>query len=76
MARCARAQAYGGVLSMIKGTSLFDTVAISGTKAKARAGLVRRCAFGRVWADGVRGRLQQAWLHGWCAERRRRGFHG
>ncbi len=37
---------------MDKGTALFDAVAISGTAARVRAGLVRRCA---VWA-GVGGR--------------------
>jgi hypothetical protein len=39
-ARCARAQKYGGgiggVLSMAKGTALFDGVAISGTEAYVR----------------------------------------
>ncbi len=40
-ARCARAQIAGGVLSMTKGTALFDAVAISGTEAGVRAGLVR-----------------------------------
>jgi hypothetical protein len=39
VARCARAQSSGGVLAMIKGTALFDTVAISGTAAaNVRAG--------------------------------------
>ncbi len=41
-------QGDGGVLSMDKGTALFDAVAISGTEAKARAGLVRRCAVNRA----------------------------
>ncbi len=36
---CARAQANsGGVLSMVRGTALFDTVAISDTRAEVRAG--------------------------------------
>jgi hypothetical protein len=62
---------------MTKGTALFDTVAISGTEAKVRAGLVRRCAVGA----GVGGRGATAdcngrgWV-GWCAERRRRGEDG
>jgi hypothetical protein len=38
-ARCVCAQWYrGGVLSMAKGTALFDTVAISDTFAEVRAG--------------------------------------
>jgi hypothetical protein len=54
-AGCTRVQLFGGVLSMTKGTALFDAVAIFGTEAEARAGLVRRCAVGeRVSADGVR----------------------
>ncbi len=36
--RCARAQYSSGVLSMVKGTALFDAVAISGTEAVVRAG--------------------------------------
>jgi hypothetical protein len=43
--RCARAQNNGGVLSMTKGTALFDTVAISGTEAIVRAGRAG-CAVG------------------------------
>jgi hypothetical protein len=46
-------QLLGGVLSMVKGTALFDTLAISGTRATVRAGLVRRCVVGRVSAEGV-----------------------
>jgi hypothetical protein len=76
-ARCARAQIFGGVLSMAKGTALFDAVAISGTEALVRAGPVRRCAVGA----GVGGRGATAdcngrgWV-GWCAVGRwRRGEH-
>ena len=50
-------QPFGGVLSMVKGTALFDTVAISGTEATVRASWAG-CALERVSADGVRGRLQ------------------
>jgi hypothetical protein len=41
--RCARAQGNGGggVLSMVKGTALFDAVAISDTAAGVRARVVR-----------------------------------
>ncbi len=35
--RCARTQAFGGVLFMAKGTALFDAVAISDTGASVRA---------------------------------------
>ncbi len=86
--RCARAQGSGGgltgrsdggggVLSMAKGTALFDAVAISDTQAecvlegtKVRVG--PDAHMGRVSADGVRGRLQWAWLPRLCAEVRRR----
>jgi hypothetical protein len=60
--RYTRAQGFsGGVLSMDRGTALFDTVAISDTEALHES--VRRCkscrwALGRVSADGVRGRLR------------------
>jgi hypothetical protein len=59
----ARAQSGGGVLSMAKGTALFDAVAISSVLgASVRKGAGRRCEpcrclRGRVWADGVRGRF-------------------
>jgi hypothetical protein len=62
--RCAHAQkGGGGVLSMAKGTALFDAVAISDTEAGVRKGAGRRCEpgrflRGRVRADGMRGRLQ------------------
>jgi hypothetical protein len=60
-ARCARAQrSGGGVLSMAKGTALFDTVAISGTEAGVRAGWCGDAQLGRVSADGCEGRLQWA----------------
>ena len=76
--RCARAQGSGGgLLSMAKGTALFDAVAISDTHAecvlegtKVRVG--PDAHMGRVSADGVRGRLQWAWLPRLCAEVRRR----
>jgi hypothetical protein len=35
---CTRAQPFGGVLDMVKGTALFDTVAISDTEADRTAG--------------------------------------
>jgi hypothetical protein len=66
-------QSYGGgVISMVRGTALFDAVAISGTESGVRAGAGRRCesgrcARGRVLADAVRGRLQCSWLVG-CAQ--------
>ena len=63
MARRTRAQSgefysSGGVISMDKGTVLFDGVAISGTEATdVRVGGQRcvpgRCAWWAVWADGV-----------------------
>jgi hypothetical protein len=62
---------------MAKGTALFDTVAISGTEARVRAGLVRRCA---VWAVvGGRGATADCsglGCAGLCAGLRRRGEHG
>ena len=58
-----RSDGGGGVLSMAKGTALFDAVAISDTQAecvlegtKVRVGPDTH--MGRVSADGVRGRLQ------------------
>jgi hypothetical protein len=64
------------VLFMTKGTALFDAVAISGTEALVRAGLVRRCAVGeRVSADGVRRPIavgvavRRAMAVAWCAWR-------
>jgi hypothetical protein len=60
----------GGVLSMGKGTALFDGVAISGTEAEVRVGRPG-CVVGRVSADGVRGRLQLAWQRRLCAVQRR-----
>ena len=60
-ARCTRAQTDGGVLIMAKGAALFDTVAISDTRAAGvRVGRGRNPISGRmrvverVWADGVR----------------------
>jgi hypothetical protein len=50
-ARCTHAQGYGnggGVISMDKGTALFDGVAISGTEAQVRAG-------GQRWVPGPMG---------------------
>jgi hypothetical protein len=49
---------------MTAGTALFDAVAISGTEAKARAGLVRRCAVGA--GVGGRGALADCSTRG-CA---------
>ncbi len=79
-ARCARAQINGGggggVLSMTKGTALFDAVAISGTGAAVRASRAG-CAVGA----GVGGRGASAdcigrGCAGLCAGLRRRGAHG
>ncbi len=82
-ARCTRVQTDGGVLFMITGTALFDSVAISGTEAIVqhyllaivRAALGRRCAHGA----GVGGRDATADCNGrgcagLCAGRRR-GAH-
>jgi hypothetical protein len=76
-ARCACVQSYGGVLSMFKGTALFDAVAISGTRATVRAGLVRRCAVGAgVGGRGASADCNRRGCAGLCAVgRRRRGEH-
>jgi hypothetical protein len=76
-ARCTRAQSgSGGVLVMYKGTALFDTVAISGSEAAVRAGLVRRCAVGAgVCGRGARADCSGRGCAGLCAGRRRRGEH-
>jgi hypothetical protein len=80
--RCARAQVYaGGVLSMFKGTALFDAVAISDTGAGVRYWQFGdasrgRCALGRVLAYGMRGRfaagvagpaVRRRAMAAWCA---------
>ncbi len=62
-AHVPQADSYGGVLSMLKGTALFEAMTISDTEASVRGGAGRRCesgrrALGRVSADGVQGRLQ------------------
>ncbi len=58
-AQCTRAQINGGgVLSIAKGTALFDAVAISGTDAGVRGGAGRRCESGRcAHGAGVGGRV-------------------
>jgi hypothetical protein len=62
---------------MTAGTALFDTVAISGTEAKARAGLVRRCAVGAgVGGRGATADCNGRGCAGLCVGRRRRGAHG
>ena len=54
--RCARAQGDGGVLSMAKGTALFDAVAISDTGAAVRAGRGGDASRGRCLRWGGCGR--------------------
>jgi hypothetical protein len=61
--RCTRAQSSGGVLFMVKGTALFDTVAISDTEAAGRfaylgndwlnSGGMVRLSDGKVTLKGV-----------------------
>ena len=70
------------MLSMVKGTALFDAVAISETEAfnvrywQFGAASRGRCAVRRVWADGVRGRfaagvaapaVRRTAMAAWCA---------
>ncbi len=73
--RCAHAQYFGGggVLSMAKGTALFDAVAIFGTEAWVRSGRMRqcepgRCALERVLSDEVRGPICGGHGCGGCAQ--------
>jgi hypothetical protein len=82
--RCARAQGNGGggVLSMAKGTALFDAVAISDTAAGVRArqgGNARQAAarWGGCGRTGCAADLWRVWPRRLCAGRQwRRGAHG
>jgi hypothetical protein len=76
-------QSYGGgVISMVKGTALFDAVAISGTESAVRAGrgVDASRADARGAGVGERGARadckKSSWLRRLCAGKRRRGSHG
>ena len=78
--RCACAQGNGGVLSMAKGTALFDAVAISDTGASVRArrggdASRGRCLRGECGRTVCAADLRRAWLRRLCAGRWR-GAHG
>jgi hypothetical protein len=62
---------------MTKGTALFDAVAISGTEAEVRAGLVRRCVVGSgCGRAGCGADCNGRGCAGLCAGLRRRGCYG